>query len=212
MARKKSPVKRPRFKVQRRLLIELPGLGKPGAMERRPYPPGEHGQRRKKYSEYGLQLEEKQKLLNHYCLREEQLRRFIRQARKGQGTNWAEKLIGLLERRLDNLIFRLGWAPSIPAARQLVSHGKVLVNGRKADIPSMVIELGEEITLKPEVWTNPVFMQARQSPRLELADFLKVEEREGGFFARLTDVPKIDAIPFPFDSGLFTEFYSLKGI
>ena len=212
MARKKASVKKPRFKVQRRLLVELPGLGKPGAIERRPYPPGEHGQRRKKYSEYGLQLEEKQKLLNHYVMREEQLRRFIRQARKGQGTNWAEKLIGLLERRLDNVAFRLGWAPSIPAARQLVTHGKVRVNGRKADISSMVLQVGEEVTLKPEVWTNEVFLHARQSPRLELADFLKVEVKDGGFVGRLTDIPGIDAIPFPFDSGLVTEFYSLKGI
>ncbi|MCB0272381.1 MAG: 30S ribosomal protein S4, partial [Bdellovibrionales bacterium] len=114
----KNTVK-PRFKVQRRLGTELPGLGKPGALERRPYPPGQHGDKRKKYSNFGLQTEEKQKLIHNYGLREKQLLRFIRQSKQGSSANWINKLAGLLERRLDNIVFRLNFAPSIRAARQM---------------------------------------------------------------------------------------------
>ena len=130
-----------RFRVQRRLGVELPGLGKPGALERRPYPPGESGNKRKKYSDYALRLEEKQKLRIHYGLKERQLRRFIRSAKTGQqGSGWVNKLVGALERRLDNVIFRLGLAPSIASARQLVSHGHVLVDNQRVDIPSYVLK------------------------------------------------------------------------
>ena len=101
-----------RYKIQRRLGSELPGLGKPGALERRPYPPGENGNKRKKYSDFALRLEEKQKLRAHYGLREEQLRRFIRNSKQGSTSNWVRKLVGLLECRLDNLVFRLGFAPA----------------------------------------------------------------------------------------------------
>src|SRR5579863_6728132 len=120
-----------RYKVQRRLGSELPGLGKAGALERRPYPPGENGNKRKKYSDFALRLEEKQKLRVHYGLREEQLRRFIRHSKQGSAHNWVTKMVGLLERRLDNLVFRLGYAPSIRSARQLCSHGHVRVDGQK---------------------------------------------------------------------------------
>src|ERR1700752_3177766 len=119
-----------RFKMQRRLGTELPGLGKPGALERRPYPPGENGNKRRKYSDYGLRLEEKQKIRVHYGLREEQLRRFIRQAKTGSAASGVKKLRGLLERRPDNLGFRLGFAPSTRPARQPCSHGHVTVNGK----------------------------------------------------------------------------------
>jgi small subunit ribosomal protein S4 len=101
-----------RFRIQRRLGTELPGLGKAGALERRPYPPGEAGNKRKKFSNYALQLEEKQKVMFHYGLREKQLRRFIRDAKKGNATkNWISALAGLLELRLDNTVFRMGFAP-----------------------------------------------------------------------------------------------------
>jgi small subunit ribosomal protein S4 len=125
-----------RFRIQRRLGTELPGLGKAGALERRPYPPGQNGNRRRKFSDYALRLEEKQKIRANYELREEQLRRFIRKAKTGKGSNWTAKLMGLLELRLDNVVFRLGFAPSIRSARQLVGHGHVRVNGEKVDIPN----------------------------------------------------------------------------
>src|SRR5690606_14047635 len=114
---------RKRVKMQRSLVVELPGLGKPGALARRPYPPGQHGLGRRKFSEFGLRLKEKQKLLFHYGLREEQLRRLVKRAKTGQASDWMSTLIGMLESRLDNVVFRLGFAPSMMAARQMVRHG-----------------------------------------------------------------------------------------
>src|SRR5882757_2446349 len=140
---------RTKFKMQRALGLELPGLGKPGALEKRNYPPGQHGKSagKRKLSEFGTQLKEKQKILFHYGLREEQLRRFVRDARRIQASNWVENLVGLLERRLDNVVFRLGFARSMAAARQLVSHGHVMVNGRILTIGSAVLRVGDFVRL-----------------------------------------------------------------
>src|ERR1700683_2038001 len=161
-----------RFKIQRRLGSELPGLGKPGALERRPYPPGENGNKRKKYSDFALRLEEKQKLRAHYGLREEQLRRFIRNSKEGAAHNWVSKLVGLLECRLDNLVFRLGFAPSIRSARQLCSHGHIRVNGKKVTIGSYVVPQGGKISVSEKCKTNQIFLQAQKAPRLEIPDYL----------------------------------------
>ena len=207
-----STGKIPRFKRQRKLGLELPGLGKPGALERRPYPPGEHGNKRRKYSDFALRLEEKQKIRFHYCIKEEQLRRFIRDAKSGMGTNWTEKLVGRLERRLDNLVFRLGFAPSILAARQMITHKHIQVNGKRLNIPSAVLKVGDEITLTDKAKENQNYMQAKQAPRLELADFLEKSEKEGKEVGRLKDMPKLDAVPFPFDAGLFTEYYAARKV
>lgn len=204
--------KTPRFKKQRRLLMELPGLGKAGAMDRRPYPPGQHGQKRKKYSEYGLQLEEKQRLRFHYGVREEQFRRLIKKAKSSQGeSNWMESLVNILEKRLDNIIFRLGFAPSIPAAKQLISHGKVRVNGKKVDISSQVLRVGDRISLKEETYSNQVYLYSKDSPRLELPDFLVKEDVNGFVTGRLTDEPNLQAVPFMFDPSLVISYYSLRG-
>ncbi|WP_413295109.1 30S ribosomal protein S4 [Bdellovibrio sp. HCB185ZH] len=200
-----------RFKKQRRLLTELPGLGKAGALERRPYPPGQHGQRRRKYSEFGLQLEEKQKIRIHYGIREEQFRRIIGKAQKSSNTNWVESLVNLLEKRLDNVVFRLGFATSIPAAKQLVSHGKVLLNGKKVNIASQIIKVGDVVSLKPEAYQNQVYLAAKQSPRLPLPSFMTKEEKGGEESGRLIDEPNIEAVPFTFDPGLVISYYSLRG-
>ena len=128
----KSTTSRARFKMQRALGLELPGLGKPGALERRPYGPGVHGNRRKKISDYAIRLKEKQKLLYHYGLREKQLVQYVRLAKRDRsGRPWMDVMLTTLESRLSNVIFRLNWAPSIPAAAQIISHGQVLVNGKK---------------------------------------------------------------------------------
>jgi small subunit ribosomal protein S4 len=203
--------KTPRFKKQRRLLTELPGLGKAGALERRPYPPGQHGQRRRKYSEFGLQLEEKQKIRVHYGIREEQFRRIIAKAQKSSNTNWVDSLVNLLEKRLDNVVFRLGFATSIPAAKQMVSHGKVLLNGKKVNIPSQIIKVGDIVSLKPEAYQNQVYLSAKQSPRLPLPSFMTKEEKGGEETGRLIDEPNIEAVPFTFDPGLVISYYSLRG-
>lgn len=195
-----------RYKVQRRLGTELPGLGKPGALERRPYPPGENGNKRRKYSDYALRLEEKQKIRVHYGLREEQLRRFIRNSKKGSAANWVNKLMGLLERRLDNVVFRLGFAPSIRSARQLCSHGHILVNGAEVTVGSFVVPQGAKVEVAPKSRENQIVLQAQKAPRLEVPDYLRKEGDSGIVQA----IPGTEHVPFQFDAGLFTEYYAAR--
>ena len=134
----------PRLRVVRRL-GDLPGLTRKTA--RRAYPPGMHGQARKKKSEYGIRLEEKQKLRFNYGITEKQLLRYVRKARRATGST-GQALLQMLEMRLDNTVFRMGMAGTIPAARQLVNHGHVTVNGRVVDIASYQCRAGEIIGVK----------------------------------------------------------------
>lgn len=134
----------PRLRVVRRL-GELPGLTRKSA--RRAYPPGQHGQNRKKRSEYAIRLEEKQKLRLNYGVTEKQLLRYVRKARRATGST-GQTLLQILEMRLDNTVFRLGMAPTIPGARQLVNHGHVTVNGRVVDIASYQCRPGEVIGVR----------------------------------------------------------------
>jgi len=199
-----------RYKIQRRLGTELPGLGKPGALERRPYPPGENGNKRRKYSDYALRLEEKQKIRFHYALREKQLRRFIRDAKRGSAANWVNKLMGLLERRLDNLVFRLGYAPSIRSARQLVSHGHVLVDGQVVNIGSFVADQGAKISLTDKAKQNQIFLQAQKATRLEVPDYLRKDSEGSMEVGVVQAIPGTEHVPFQFDAGLFTEYYAAR--
>lgn len=134
----------PRLRITRRL-GELPGLTRKSA--RRAYPPGQHGQNRRKRSEYAIRLEEKQKLRFNYGLSEKQLRRYVQKARRASGSTGLV-LLQLLEMRLDNTVFRMGMAPTIPAARQLVNHGHVTVNGKVVDIASYNCRPGEEVAVR----------------------------------------------------------------
>lgn len=202
--------KRPRFKRQRRLGIELPGLGKAGALDRRPYPPGQHGNQRRKLSEYALRLEEKQKLLVHYGIREEQLRRFVRQAKAGQTTDWVDKLAGMLERRLDNVIFRLNLAPSIRSARQIISHGHVLVDGKKCTVASAVIAPGSKVKLVTAAYKGTVFLQAKAKPRMDVPDYLGKEVSGEEEIGTVREVPHAHDIPFSFEPGLVAEYYAAR--
>lgn len=205
--------KRARFKIQRRLGTELPGLGKAGALERRPYPPGQHGNKRKKFSNYALQLEEKQKVMFHYCLREKQLRRFIRVAKTGSATKkWLDALASLLELRLDNVVFRLGFAPGIKAARQMVSHGHVLVNGKKVNVGSYTVKVGDEIKLREKSYTHQNYLQVKDSPRLELPEYLEKSETTGFAVGKIKELPDAKQVPFSFSPNLFTEYYSLRSV
>ncbi len=200
-----------KFKIQRKLGVELPGLGKSGALERKPYPPGQHGTRRRKYSDFAIQLEEKQKIRFNYGMKEAQLRRFIKNAKKGQPENWVETLIGMLERRLDNVLFRASFAPSTRAARQFISHGHVYVNDKKVDIPSYVLKVGDKITLDKKMYENQVYMTAKDNPRLELADYLELKDEDVPT-VYVKDMPKLENIPFPFQAGLFSEYYAMRTV
>lgn len=194
--------------MQRALLIELPGLGKPGALERRAYPPGQHGQGRKKFSDYGLRLKEKQKLVFHYCLREQQLRRLVKRAKTGPSSDWMNTLIGNLETRLDNIVFRLGFAPSISAARQLVLHGHILVNERVVTLSSQELKKGDQVSFTEKAAKNPQYQMSLQTPRLQLADYLSLEKKGENHVGTVKMMPGADHIPFPFDQGIVAEFYS----
>jgi small subunit ribosomal protein S4 len=204
---------RKKFKLQRALGIELPGLGKPGALEKRNYPPGQHGRQKKRStSEFGAQLREKQKLLFHYGLREEQLRRFVRKAKSLNASNWMESLIGLLERRLDNVVFRLGFARSMAGARQLVSHGHVLVNGRRQTIGSMVLRPGEVVWLGEHASQMEIVQSSLRSPRLPLPSFLQFQNPSTPDRGIVLSIPGSGHIPFEFNSRYVAEYYAKRGV
>lgn len=203
----KATMGRSRFKIQRRLATELPGLGRPGALERRPYAPGQHGQKRKKLSEYTVRLMEKQKLIYHYGLRESQLRLAVKKAKKVKDRPWADVLVERLESRLDNVVFRLGFSPSLLGARQMVVHGHIQVNGRKVDVPNQMIHVGDKVELAPKAANHGTYLQAKARPRLEVPAFLKKaakgEVEEGEMVAR----PMPDDIPFAFEKQYVIEYY-----
>ena len=143
------PKSRPRLKILRRFGVQLPGLTRKSA-EKKPYPPGQHGQsqtKRRKTSEFRRLLEEKQKVRFNYGVSEGQLRRYLGLARKMAGRT-GDNLLAVLERRLDNVVFRLGMAASRREARQMVAHGHMQVNGRKVSVPSYIVKVGEEVALR----------------------------------------------------------------
>ncbi|WP_158822860.1 30S ribosomal protein S4 [Granulicella sp. S156] len=203
---------RKKWKIQRALGLELPGLGKPGALEKRNYPPGQHGRLRRKTTQFGTQLREKQKLLFHYGLREEQLQRFVRKARSLNASDWMESLIGLLERRLDNIVFRLGFARSVAAARQLVSHGHIMVNGRRETIGSMVLRPGEVIWLTERASQMGPVQEALQSPRLPLPSYLQRQNPSTPDRGILLFIPGSGHVPFEFNKIQVAEYYAKRGV
>lgn len=152
----------PRLRIVRRL-GDLPGLTRKSA--RRAYPPGQHGQARKKRSEYAIRLEEKQKLRFNYGVSEKQLLRYVRKARRATGST-GQALLEMLEMRLDNTVFRLGMAGTIPGARQLVNHGHVLVNGKSVNIPSYQCRPGEIISIRDNERSKRLVQQNLEFPGL----------------------------------------------
>jgi len=152
----------PRLRVVRRL-GDLPGLTRKGA--KRSYPPGQHGQERKKPSEFARRLMEKQKLRFNYGVSERQLLRYVRQARRVKGSTGLV-LLQLLEMRLDNIVFRLGFAPTIPAARQIVNHKHFTVNGRVVSIPSYNCKPGDVIAVRDREHSRKMVEQNLEFPGL----------------------------------------------
>lgn len=205
MKSSKSTTKK--FRFQRRLGCDLPGLGKPGALDRRPYGPGAHGNARKKPSEYSLRLGEKQKLIANYQMREKQLRRFVRDSNRA-GVNWISELSRRLELRLDNIVFRMQMAPSMMAARQMVRHGHILVNGKVASIGSMVLKVGDELEVKEASKEHPSLLQCQQSPRLDLPAFLEKNEARKG---KIVADPTTADMPFNYNERLIAEYYATRG-
>ena len=205
----KSKVKKSKFKKQRRVGIELPGLGKPGALAKRNYRPGHHGQARRRDTDYALRLTEKQKVLFHYNMREKQFRRFVKLAKSGHVVNWTDRLFSLLELRLDNLVFRLGFAPSIPAARQMVVHGSVLVDGKRLDRPSAIISLGQEISLKEKFYKSVRYEALQKNPTLPLPEFLERNSaKDNKDTGKVIHLPTLSDVPFELQSRFISERYA----
>ncbi len=198
----------PRKKIMRALGTALPGLGRHDLGEQ-DYPPGQHGARRhpERLSGFGRQLREKQKIRFNYGLTERQLRRVVKEARRHQGST-GQLIVELLERRLDNLVFRAGFAPTIPAARQLVCHGKIRLNGRKATIPSMRLKQGDQFGPTDKARILPVVQGSLLDPALALPEWLSLDPASNQ--ATLRHHPGQDCAPFPVDLQLVVEYYATR--
>ncbi len=204
----KSTTNRARFKIQRALGVELPGLGKSGALERRPYGPGVHGNKRKKISDYAVRLKEKQKLVYHYGLREKQLVTYVKQAKRDNSDMpWMELLLTNLESRLNNVVFRAGFAPSILAASQMVSHGQVKVNGKKVDRSSYVVQKDDVISLSDKGYANQLYKGTQETPRMAVVPACYNIEGGDNKTAKLIDKPLPSDVPFDFEPQLVIEYY-----
>ena len=201
MSRNRSP----RLKIIRRFQQHLPGLSRKSA-ERRPYPPGQHGSsRRVKRSDYRVRLEEKQKLRFNYGISERQLRNYFKKAAASTGDT-GRLLLQLIESRLDNVVFRAGFAPTIPAARQLVGHGHVIVSGVKVDIASFQVSEGDIVSLREKSRKMPLIEESMGSPSLENPGYLSFNEDR--FEATVSGSPARDDIPVDIQEHLIIEFYS----
>ena len=193
----------PRLRVVRRL-GDLPGLTRKTA--RRSYPPGQHGQARKKRSEYAIRLEEKQKLRFNYGISEKQLLRYVRRARRATGST-GQSLLQMLEMRLDNTVFRLGMAGTIPAARQLVNHGHVTVNGRVVNIASYQCRPGEVIGVRDNERSKRLVQQNLEFPGLaNLPSHLEFDKN--ALSGKVNGVIEREWVALQINELLVVEYYS----
>ena len=194
-------------KICRRLGVNLWGRVK-NPLARRDYAPGEHGQKRRKLSDYALQLAAKQKLKRYYAnMTERQFRRAYETASRQRGDT-AENLIGLLERRLDTVVYRTNLAPTPFAARQLVNHGHVLVNGRRVNIASYQVREGDTIEIAERSRNHPHMLESVQHPERDVPEYITFDSRS--LKAQFVRVPKLSDVPYPvqMEPNLVIEYYS----
>ena len=196
-----------KYKVCRRLGVNLWGRPK-SPTNRREYGPGQHGQRRRKPSDFGNQLQAKQKLRCYYGnITEKQFQRYYQKAADVKGDT-GENLIGILERRLDSVVYRMKFVPTVFAARQFISHGHVSVNGIRVTVASYLVDEGDIVTIKEKSKELPLVLTAIDSPEREVPDYIDVShERMEGTFVR---VPKLADVPYPvqMEPNLVVEYYS----
>lgn len=197
-----------KYKIDRRMGENIWGRPK-SPVNRRDYGPGQHGQRRKgKLSDFGLQLRAKQKLKGYYGnITEKQFKGIYAEASRRRGDT-SENLIGLLEARLDAVIYRAKLAMTVFAARQFVNHGHVMVNGRRCNIPSRRLKLGDVVQVREKSRTLNIVVEAIQSAERDVPDYLDVDH--GKLSAQLTRTPKLSDVPYPvqMEPNLVVEFYS----
>ena len=196
-----------KFKINRRLGVNLWGRAK-SPLNRRDYGPGQHGQRRKKPSDFGTQLMAKQKLKGYYGnIGERQFRRLFAEASRRRGDT-SENLIGLLERRLDAVVYRLKFAMTPFAARQFINHGHILVNGKRVNISSYSVKDNDTIEVREKAKQMAVIIEATASTERDVPDYLEVDHAKlRGKFLR---APKLADVPYPvtMEPNLVVEFYS----
>ncbi len=194
-------------KICRRLGVNLWGRAK-NPLARRDYAPGEHGQKRRKLSDYALQLAAKQKLKKYYAnMTERQFRRAYETASRQRGDT-AENLIALLERRLDTVVYRVNLAPTPFAARQLVNHGHVLVNGRRVNISSYQVREGDTIEVAERSRNHPHMLESVQHPERDVPEYITFDNK--GLKAQFVRTPKLSDVPYPvqMEPNLVIEYYS----
>ena len=196
-----------KYKINRRLGVNLWGRPK-SPINKRDYGPGQHGQRRKKPSDFGVQLMAKQKLKGYYGnISERQFRKYYEEAVRRRGDT-SEHLIELLERRLDAAIYRLKFAITPFAARQFINHGHVTVNGKRVNIPSYQLRDGDVIEVKDKSKQLAMVLDATQSTERDVPEYYEVDHR--AMKGRLTRTPKLSDVPYPvqMEPNLVVEFYS----
>lgn len=195
----------PKHKLCRRLGSCIWGDPKCPSIKR-PFPPGQHGQNaRKKLSVYGQQLLDKQKIRTHYGLMERQMRRTFEEAQRLGGVT-GTNLLMLLESRLDSIVYRLGFAPTIWSARQLVTHGHILVNGKKVDRPAFIVKPGMSVSIREKSRKVPMILDGIENPAVQLPEYL--ERAPKSFEGRMTAAPNQETIPFKADTAGVIGFYS----
>lgn len=174
------------------------------AMERRPVPPGQHGQGRKKASEYSVQLREKQKAKRAYGLLEKQFHSYYEEAERMKGVT-GENMLALIERRLDNVVYRMGIGASRAQCRQIVNHGHITVNGKRVDIPSYQVKLGDVIAVNESKKDNAIFKELRGA-RIVMPKWLEFDTET--LVGKIIDNPKREDIDLNINEQLIVELYS----
>jgi len=196
-----------KYKINRRLGVNLWGRPK-SPINKREYGPGQHGQRRRKLSDFGIQLQAKQKLKGYYgSIGERQFRRYYQEASRRRGDT-GHNLIELLERRLDAMIYRAKFVPTVFAARQFVSHGHITVNGKRVNIPSFQVKDGDEVQVKTKSRELDLVLQGVESSERDVPDYLEVNHQD--MKARFVRGPKLEDVPYPvqMEPNLVIEYYS----
>ncbi len=196
-----------KYKIDRRLGENLWGRPK-SPVTKREYGPGQHGQRRRKPSDFGIQLRAKQKLKQYYGdVGEKQFRRYYEEATRRRGDT-GENLIELLERRLDAVVYRAKFVPTIFAARQFVNHGHVTVNGKRVNIPSYMVKDGDVVQVKQKSRELAIVLEAMGSSERDLPDYLEIDDRE--VKATFVRGPKLADVPYAvqMEPNLVIEYYS----
>lgn len=190
------------YRKSRRLGFSVLENGK--ELARRPYAPGQHGASRKKMSDYGTQLQEKQKVRFMYGLNEKQFRKTFNEAEKMKGVH-GENFLRLLESRLDNLVYRIGFATTRKGARQLVNHGHITVNGKKVDIPSYRVKVGDVIGVKEQSKQHPMIKASLEAINNRVEFITYDEAKMTGTYVRLPERSELNA---DINESLIVEFYN----